>query len=167
MLSPFKISTLAKDGGHSDFLKTKNELSGSPTKVIDRQETAKYHSIVVIEDGIERIRYIPHAKKHEAPIVLIHGMWHGAWCWKYWQEKLAEKGWESVSISLPGHGQSPEQRPIAECTLGYYLYFLKEEIARHKVQPIVFGHSMGGALLQWYLKHVGDVKAAVFVASWT
>lgn len=120
-----------------------------------------------IEDGIERISYFPRERRFETPILMQHGMWHGAWCWQSWQELFAEWGWESHAISLPGHGQSPEQRLINLCTLDYYLDFLRDEANKLERKPILMGHSMGGALTQWYLKYIGDdLPAAVFVASW-
>ncbi|MDH4136504.1 MAG: alpha/beta hydrolase [Anaerolineae bacterium] len=109
-----------------------------------------------VQDGIERIVYTPRAKRFETPILMQHGMYHGAWCWQYWQELFADWGWESIAISLPGHGRSPVQRPIRWCTLGYYLKFLAAEIERLPQRPILVGHSMGGALTQWVLKYVGD-----------
>jgi pimeloyl-ACP methyl ester carboxylesterase len=124
-----------------------------------------------VQDGIERIVYAPEVKRFETPILMQHGMFHGAWCWQFWQELFAEWGWESMAISLPGHGQSPVQRPIRWCTLGYYLKFLAAEIERLQQRtfqrPILIGHSMGGALTQWVLKYVGDLPAAVLVAPWT
>jgi pimeloyl-ACP methyl ester carboxylesterase len=120
-----------------------------------------------ITDGIERITYTPAKRRFETPILMQHGMWHGAWCWQPWQELLAEWGWESTAISLPGHGQSPEQRAITLCTLEYYLSFIKAEVERMPRKPVLMGHSMGGALTQWYLKYVGDdLPAAVMVAPW-
>lgn len=96
-----------------------------------------------------------------------HGMWHGAWCWQPWQALLAGWGWESHAFSLPGHAGSPVQRPIRFCTLGYYLRFLTAEVRRLPAKPVLMGHSMGGALIQWYLKYVGDdLPAAVLVAPW-
>ena len=96
-----------------------------------------------------------------------HGMWHGAWCWQHWQELFAQWGWESHAISLPGHAGSPAQRPVYFCTLDYYLRFLKAEIERLPRKPVLIGHSMGGALTQWYLKYVADdLPAAVLVAPW-
>ena len=96
-----------------------------------------------------------------------HGMWHGAWCWRQWQELFAEWGWESHAFSLPGHAGSPVQRPIWRCTLDYYLHFLKAEVERLPCKPILMGHSMGGALTQWYFKYVGDdLPAAILVAPW-
>ena len=119
-----------------------------------------------IEDGIEWISYLPKHRRHETPILMQHGMWHGAWCWQQWQELLAEWGWESHAISLPGHGRSPEQRPIAACTLDYYLSFIRDAANCLPQKPVLMGHSMGGALTQWYLKYVGDLPAAVLVAPW-
>jgi pimeloyl-ACP methyl ester carboxylesterase len=128
---------------------------------------ASYDINRTIEGGIERIVYRPHRPKSEVPIVMQHGMWHGAWCWESWQVRLAEHGWESHAHSLPGHGQSPAQRPLRWCTLNYYLAFLKAEIDRLPRKPILMGHSMGGALTQWYLKYVDDdLPAVVLVASW-
>jgi pimeloyl-ACP methyl ester carboxylesterase len=96
-----------------------------------------------------------------------HGMWHGAWCWRHWQELFAEWGWESHAFSLPGHAGSPVQRPNYFCTLDYYLRFLKAEVERLSRKPVLIGHSMGGALTQWYLKYVNDdLPAAVLVAPW-
>jgi pimeloyl-ACP methyl ester carboxylesterase len=69
-------------------------------------------------------------------------------------------------VSLPGHGASPVQRQIELCTLDYYLGFLKAEVDRLEQPPVLLGHSMGGALIQWYLKYCGDLPAAVLVAPW-
>lgn len=119
-----------------------------------------------VENGIERIVFTPKERRFATPIVMQHGMWHGAWCWQGWQELLAEWGWESHAHSLPGHAGSPTQRPIRWCTLGYYLEFLKAEIDRQPHKPVLMGHSMGGALTQWYLKRRDDLPAAVLVAPW-
>lgn len=120
-----------------------------------------------VEDGIERIVYTPKNRRFETPILMQHGMWHGAWCWALWQELFAQWGWESHAHSLPGHAGSAMQRPIARCTLDYYLGFLQAELERLPRRPVLIGHSMGGALTQWCLKYVtDDLPAAVLVAPW-
>jgi pimeloyl-ACP methyl ester carboxylesterase len=120
-----------------------------------------------VDNDMERIIYTPRRRRFETPILMQHGMWHGAWCWKPWQELFACWGWETHAHSLPGHGGSPVQRPVRWATLGYYLKFLKAEIERLPRRPILMGHSMGGALTQWYLKYGGALPAAVLVAPWT
>ncbi len=121
------------------------------------------HSVV---DSIERIVYKPTRHRYSTPLLFVHGMWHGAWCWQTWQELFALWGWESVAFSLPGHGASPIQRPIRWCTLGYYTDFLKQEVDRLHAKPIVVGHSLGTALCQRYLKDVGDLPASVMLSPW-
>jgi pimeloyl-ACP methyl ester carboxylesterase len=126
------------------------------------------HVSHTIEDGIERISFRPASPRFRTPILMQHGMWHGAWCWEAWQEELARLGWESHAFSLPGHAGSPVQRPLRWCTLDYYLRFLTREVGRLPRRPVLFGHSMGGALAQWYLKRIADdLPAAVLVAPWT
>ncbi len=130
------------------------------------RETTNYLVSHTVQEGIERIVYTPKQPRFNTPILFVHGMWHSASCWRLWQELLAEWGWESISFSLPGHGGSPLQRPIVLSTLDYYLGFLKAEVDRMNKRPVMIGHDMGGALIQWYLKYVGDLPAVVMAASW-
>jgi pimeloyl-ACP methyl ester carboxylesterase len=140
--------------------------SAPGSRLVADRDTARYVMCHTVEDGIERIVYTPKQRKHRTPILMQHGMFHNAWTWQWWQPLLAEWGWESVAVSLPGHGGSPVQRQIELCTLDYYLGFLKAEVDRLEQPPVLMGHSMGGALTQWYLKYCGDLPAAVLVAPW-
>jgi pimeloyl-ACP methyl ester carboxylesterase len=136
-------------------------------EIFNSEESDTYRMRHSVEDGIERIVYTPKERRFETPILMAHGMWHGAWCWRHLQEVFAVHGWESIAFSLPGHGGSPTQRPITLCTLDYYLGFLKSEVERLPHKPVLMGHSMGGALTQWYLKYIGDdLPAAILVAPW-
>lgn len=123
---------------------------------------------ITAESPIECITVTPGQKRHETPILFLHGMWHAAWVWEGWQARFADLGWESHAISLPGHGASPAQGSVRFSTMGKYLTVLADEIARLPTPPVVIGHSMGGALIQWYLKKVADdLPAAVLLSSWT
>ena len=42
------------------------------------------------------------------PVLLVHGAWHGAWCWSGVQAALDGLGVSSWAIDLPGHGLSNE-----------------------------------------------------------
>jgi pimeloyl-ACP methyl ester carboxylesterase len=47
------------------------------------------------------------------PVVLVHGMWHGSWCWSLVTGPLAAAGVPSLAVDLEGHGlkgRSPESR---------------------------------------------------------
>lgn len=134
------------------------------TRTTDR---ASYIVGESLEDGIERISYRPTQARFRTPLLFVHGMWHGAWMWQPWQELFAVWGWENISFSLPGHAGSPAQKPLAECTLDYYLSFLRDEVLRFPIPPVLIGHSMGGGLVHWYLRHVGHLPAAVLVTPYT
>ena len=46
-------------------------------------------------------------------VVLVHGFWHGSWCWSLVAEQLAANGIPSVAVDLDGHGlksRSPASR---------------------------------------------------------
>ena len=161
-----------REGGRfsaSILLGALQELCYNPLKcshLAEGESMPDYQITQEVHNGIERISYIPDQPRHATPLLFQHGMWHGAWCWEHWQALFARWGWTSHAISLPGHAGSPVQRPIRWCTLTYYLRFLAAEIARLPTPPVLFGHSMGGALTQWYLKQHGDLPAAVLVAPW-
>lgn len=145
---------------------TTNQAPGGTT-FSETSEAETYIRTHTVQDGIEQIVYRPKDRRFETPIVMQHGMWHGAWCWQFWQELFAGWGWETRAHSLPGHAGSVLQRPIARCTLDYYLCFLRDQMAQPPCRPVLMGHSMGGALTQWYLQYVGDdLPAAVLVAPW-
>jgi pimeloyl-ACP methyl ester carboxylesterase len=166
-LSGWVLWRLLNDTAPRMLASDQNKLRGAWPTVSEREDRGAYTVVHSLEDGIERITYLPKGRKHETPILMAHGMWHGAWCWQPWQEFLAERGWESIAYSLPGHGRSPLQRSLTSCTLGYYLAFVRDEIQRLPRKPVLMGHSMGGALSQWVLRYVdADLPAVVLVAPW-
>ena len=38
------------------------------------------------------------------PVLLVHGAYHGAWCWDGWVERLDAEGWAVHALDLRGHG---------------------------------------------------------------
>jgi pimeloyl-ACP methyl ester carboxylesterase len=45
------------------------------------------------------------AQKHTFPMVLVHGAWHGAWCWKKLLPLLREKGFTVYTPTQTGVGE--------------------------------------------------------------
>src|SRR5216683_1848667 len=76
-------------------------------------------------------------------VVLVHGAWHGAWCWERVVAGLTAAGVSSVAVDLPGHGADPG--PFSD---------LHGDAARVRrmldtvTGPVVLvGHSYGGAVI--------------------
>jgi pimeloyl-ACP methyl ester carboxylesterase len=77
--------------------------------------------------------------------VLVHGAWHGAWCWEKVAPLLAARGHRVRAIDLPGHGADP--RPPGAVSWDDYMERMGEVIAAAPEPPILVGHSLGGAVI--------------------
>ena len=40
-------------------------------------------------------------------ILLVHGAWHGKWCWDYFTPELALRGWRVSTLDLPSSSGEP------------------------------------------------------------
>ena len=80
-------------------LKTQTNEAPKGLTLSETTETKTYIRTHTVEDGIERIVYVPKERRLETPIVMQHGMWHGAWCWQLWHTLLL-----SVVILSSGSG---------------------------------------------------------------
>jgi pimeloyl-ACP methyl ester carboxylesterase len=69
--------------------------------------------------------------------VLIHGGFHGAWCWNRTIPELERLGQEAIAIDLPGHGERRHDESTFASRLGAML---------EVIQPgdVLVGHSGGG-----------------------
>ena len=77
--------------------------------------------------------------------VLIHGAWHGGWCWKNVVPLIEKEGHKVVAPDLPGHGN--DKRPITEITLQAYTDRVCQILDEQSEPVILVGHSMGGVVI--------------------
>lgn len=77
--------------------------------------------------------------------VLIHGAWHGAWCWHKLVPLLQAAGHSVLTPDLPGHGV--DKTPIATVTLKSYADRICQVVGEQAAPVILLGHSMGGAAI--------------------
>lgn len=85
-----------------------------------------------------------------AGFVLIHGSWHGGWCFDPVAELLRARGHTVVAPTLPGMGGSAEE--LAAVTLGEWGEFAAQHCCDLKARlggaPVVLaGHSRGGLVV--------------------
>jgi pimeloyl-ACP methyl ester carboxylesterase len=75
--------------------------------------------------------------------VLVHGAFHGGWCWYKVAALLEGRGHKVLAPDLPGHGRNA----AGPATLGGYVDHVAG-ILRGQPEPVVLvGHSMGGAVI--------------------
>jgi pimeloyl-ACP methyl ester carboxylesterase len=77
--------------------------------------------------------------------VLVHGAWHGGWCWNNVVPALRREGHHVYAPNLPGHGEDDAVR--GSITLQMYTERILELLDRQQEPVILVGHSMGGLVV--------------------
>lgn len=80
-----------------------------------------------------------------AHFVLIHGAWHGSWCWEAIATRLIAAGHVVSAPDLPCHGD--DQSPIWAATLGKYAKTALLSALSSSEPPLLVGHSLGGLVI--------------------
>lgn len=112
---------------------------------------------------MEILRADPGTRTGKPPVVFIHGMWHGAWCWEgNFLQRFADAGFPCLALSLPGHGASPGPRRMNSLRIRDYVAAVGRLVGSLDTLPILVGHSMGGLIIQKYLER-GRCAAAILV----
>lgn len=110
------------------------------------------------------------------PIVLVHGAWHGSWCWARVTPLLAAAGRIAVAVDLPGHGldsrvpaSATERSPVSDVTLDAAADRLAaqlEQLARRSGPCVLVGHSMGGTVITAAAQRAREhVRSLVYVCA--
>jgi len=77
-----------------------------------------------------------------ATFVLVHGAWHGSWCWSK-VAKLLEAGGHEVHLAdLPGNGS--DNTDAGNVSLNLYAEYLADLLDTLDKKVYLLGHSMGG-----------------------
>jgi pimeloyl-ACP methyl ester carboxylesterase len=77
--------------------------------------------------------------------VLIHGAWHGSWCWDKVVPLLERQGHKAIAPDLPGHGT--DKSPISEVSLQAYVDRVVDVLDAQSEPVVLVGHSMGGIVI--------------------
>ena len=100
------------------------------------------------------------------PVVLVHGAWHGAWCWQgNFLDYFAANGFETCAIDLRGHGKSPAQKAMRWNRISDYVDDVLSLVEAYKQPPIVIGHSMGGFICQHLMARTNHLSGIGLLAS--
>jgi pimeloyl-ACP methyl ester carboxylesterase len=89
-----------------------------------------------------------------ALFALVHGAWHGAWCWEKVIPELESRGHSAVAMDMP----------IEDPEAGWSEYADAVIAAIEGGDAILVGHSMGGIVIPVVADRIA-VKHSVFLAS--
>lgn len=84
-------------------------------------------------------------------ILLIHGAWHGPWCWDAFAGRLRERGHDVRAMRLRGHDGQPGRiwHRVRD-----YVEDVERAAAEFDRPPVLVGHSIGGLLVQKCLEQM-------------
>lgn len=86
--------------------------------------------------------------------VLVHGAFHGAWCWDKIVPLLEKEGHNAVAFDLPGHGK--DNTPLGEVTLQAYSDRVCEVLDAQTEPVILVGHSLAGMAIAQAAEYRSD-----------
>jgi pimeloyl-ACP methyl ester carboxylesterase len=94
-------------------------------------------------------------------VVLVHGAWHGGWCWQPVSELLRLRGITTIAVDLPGCGD--DHAPLGD------LYAdaarVRGVLDQLATPSVVLGHSYGGAVITEATARHPNVAGLIYLAA--
>jgi pimeloyl-ACP methyl ester carboxylesterase len=122
-----------------------------------------------------------------APVLFLHGYWHGSWCWSEVLARVTGAGTRALAVDMAGHGLrarrpaavtgrpfdaglvATEPSPVADVDLGQAGELLLAQLKQlgGGDPVVVVAHSIGGPVLTWAAQAApGLVAHAVYLTAY-
>jgi pimeloyl-ACP methyl ester carboxylesterase len=99
-----------------------------------------------------------------ATFVLVHGAFHGGWCWYKIVPLLEAKGHRVLAPDLPGLGD--DHTPLADLSLAAWTDSVAAKLHVLGTPVILVGHSRGGIVISEVAERVPEhVSALVYLTA--
>lgn len=98
--------------------------------------------------------------------VLVHGAWHGGWCWERVEPLLSDQGHEVITPTLTGLGERADEL-TPEVGLHTHVGDVVGELERAGEPAILVGHSYAGLVVREAANQVPEcVRELVLLEAW-
>ncbi len=115
---------------------------------------------------LELIQAAGRGQKKPVKLLFVHGICAGAWVWEQsFLPFFAGFGYDSYALSLRGHGNSEGREKIRQFGLGDFAADVDWALKQIGGPAILVGHSMGGAVVQRFVRGGGKAAGAVLFCS--
>lgn len=93
--------------------------------------------------------------KSPKTFVLVHGAWHGGWCWRLVADRLRADGHQVITPTLTGMGER-HHLGRAETDFGTHVTDILQVLKYEEAQDVVLvGHSYGGPVCEGVYDRAG------------
>jgi pimeloyl-ACP methyl ester carboxylesterase len=103
-------------------------------------------------------------RSHKTTYILVHGAWHGSWCWKRVRAALQSAGHNVFTPTLTGLGERSHLNSAA-VDLSTHMADIVNLIQWEELSDVVLcGHSYAGSVIAGVADHIPDrIRALVFL----
>ena len=96
--------------------------------------------------------------------VLVHGSWHGGWCWEEIAQRLSARGHTAISPDLRSLAGDPT--PPGSVTLDMWTGQISEIIRAQQDPVVLVGHSRGGIVISAVAEALPDrISSLVYLCA--
>jgi pimeloyl-ACP methyl ester carboxylesterase len=99
-----------------------------------------------------------------ASLLLVHGLWGGAWVWERWLPYAASRGWDAWAIEHRGRNGSRPVQDLGRVRIADLVRDVREVI-EHIGPCVLVGFSMGGLVAQAASAEEPNMRAAVYLCT--
>jgi pimeloyl-ACP methyl ester carboxylesterase len=99
------------------------------------------------------------ATKRRGTLVLVHGAWHGSWCWEYLLPELDARGWATSAVDLPSVSGDPNLGMHDDARV------VREHLETIDGPVTVLAHSYGGVPVTEVADTAPNVTRLVYLAA--
>lgn len=107
------------------------------------------------------VRGAAHAETKPRTFVLVHGAWHGGWCWRRVADRLRAKGHYVLTPALSGVGERSHLQPEMIDLMTQVNDVVGEIKWRDLDDIVLVGHSYGGMVITGVAEQVRERIGAI------
>ena len=97
--------------------------------------------------------------------VLVHGAYHGAWCWYKVESVLESRGHDVLTFDLPAHGV--DRTPIGDVSFEDYVERVCDAVRQPDEPVTLVGHSMAGMVItQAAERHPEEIDTLAYLTAY-
>ncbi len=110
--------------------------------------------------GLSAEEYPPDQAKFRSPLLLVHGVWSGAWCWQSWATHFSNLGWDAIAIDLRRRSKENPIGQLKGLSFSDYVQDLGDVIRSFSAPPVVLAMNLGALMA---LKALDERKLAALI----